>query len=80
MGSETQSEHKDGFYTIDYFSGKPVSQLSDRQVFQVVAELQDELKSLSKLNKSKSKAVKAHQKRINRNISKLMSELDSRHK
>jgi hypothetical protein len=81
MGSETTAptNSMDGFKTVDYYNGSAVSTLSDRDIFFIIQELQDEQKALRKLKKDKSKAVKAHQKRIQRNINKLMAVIDARH-
>lgn len=80
MGSETPYENnRDGFKTVHYYNGQAVGNISDREIFFIIQELQAELKALKKLGKDKSKAVKAHNKRINRDINKLMTELDSRH-
>jgi len=80
MGSETPYDNnRDGFKTVHYYNGQAVGNISDREIFFIIQELQAELKALKKLGKDKSKAVKAHNKRINRDINKLMTELDSRH-
>lgn len=68
----------DGFYTIDFFAGTEVGNMSDAQIFAAVQRLQAELKTVSKLG-GKAKAVKAHTKRINKNINRLMSAVNSRY-
>ena len=75
--SETNTNY-DGFYTVDFYAGEEVCRMSDKQIFNAVQSLQAELKTVSKLG-GKSKAVKAHQKRINKNINRMMSAVNSRY-
>ena len=67
------------FTTVDYYNDQDVNTIDDTGVFHAVIELEAELKGLKKLNQ-KSKAVRFHQKRLRRDIKKLMQTVDGRHK